>query len=133
VPRHRLSIPYRALTWRIDGVGGPTGNNKQRRRNTAAHGHVRQYRNLCGRVVQRRSRASLATHLVAHFGMGAALGSVLGSGLVRFNVAHIGETIASAFNPGEAFAMFMGSLVLNFATGAALTGYVLIKMDETKS
>jgi hypothetical protein len=64
--------------------------------------------------------------------MGAALGLFLGFGLVRFNVANIGETIGSAFDPGQAFAMFVGSLVLNFAIGAALTGFVLIKMDESK-
>jgi hypothetical protein len=63
--------------------------------------------------------------------MGAALGSILGFGLARFNVAHIGETIGSAFDPGEAFAMFVGSIILNFAIGAAVTGFVFI-MDESK-
>ena len=81
-------------------------------------------------VVQRRLRTSLATRLVGHFGMGAVLGSVLGLCQVRFNIAHIGEIIENTFNPGETLAVFVGSLILNFAIGAALTGFILIEMGE---
>jgi len=62
--------------------------------------------------------------------MGAVLGSALGFCLIRFNVGHIGEIIGNAFDPGEALAVFGGSLILNFAIGAALTGFILIQMDE---
>lgn len=72
----------------------------------------------------------MATRLAGHFAMGAVLGSALGFCLIRFNVGHIGEIIGNAFDPGEALAVFVGSLILNFAIGAALTGFILIQMDE---
>ena len=70
--------------------------------------------------------------MAGHLGMGAALGSLLGLCLIRFNIAHIGEIIGDAFNPGETLAIFLGTLTLNFAIGAALTGFILTEMDETK-
>jgi hypothetical protein len=70
--------------------------------------------------------------LVGHFGMGAVLGSVLAFCLVRFDIAHIGEIIGNTFEPGAALAVFAGSLILNFAIGAALTGFILVEMDEAK-
>ena len=62
--------------------------------------------------------------------MGAVLGLLLGFCLVRFNIAHIGEIIGNTFNPGEALAVFLGSFILNFAIGAALTGFILIEMGD---
>ena len=62
--------------------------------------------------------------------MGAVLGSVLGFCLVRLNIAHIGEIIGNTFNPEEALAVFLGSLIMNFAIGAALTGFILIEMGD---
>jgi hypothetical protein len=51
---------------------------------------------------------------------------------VQLDIAHIGEIIRNAFDPGETLAVFVGSLILNFAIGAALTGFILIEMDEEK-
>ena len=84
-------------------------------------------------VVQRRSTASLlVTRLAAHFAMGAVLGSVLGFCLIHFNIAQISDIVEHAFNPEEVLAIFMGALILNFAVGATLTGFILIKMEEAK-
>jgi hypothetical protein len=64
--------------------------------------------------------------------MGAALGTVLGFCLVHFNIAHIGEMIGAAVEPTRTLAVVMGSLMLEFGIGATLTGFVLIKLDESE-
>ena len=62
--------------------------------------------------------------------MGASLGLVLAFCLVRLNVGDVGAMIQNAFDPGGTLAVFVGSLVLNFGIGAALTGYVLMEIDK---
>ena len=64
--------------------------------------------------------------------MGAVLGSVLGFCLIHFNIAQISEIIENAFNSRQVLAVFVGTLILNFAVGATLTGFILIKMEEAK-
>ena len=62
--------------------------------------------------------------------MGACLGTALGLGVVRFNIADIGTMIHSAFDPATALAIFIGTLFLHFGAGATLTGFVLMEIDK---
>jgi hypothetical protein len=74
----------------------------------------------------------LVARLAGHFGMGAALGMLLGLCLVRFDIARIREMIESNFDPSATLTAFIGSLILHFGIGATLTGYIFQEMSKAE-
>jgi hypothetical protein len=66
--------------------------------------------------------------LVGHAAMGVAMGLAFALILIVMDPSGIATLIDHS--GGQGLAVFVGSLVLTFAIGAALTGAVFIMMDD---
>ena len=83
--------------------------------------------------MRKKPKNDLVARLAVHFGMGATLGMILAFGLIYSNIGHVGEMIQNAFDPYGTLVEFVGSMVLHFGIGAALTGFILMEVDRTEA
>ena len=79
---------------------------------------------------QMRPRRSLAWALAVHFVMGASLGAFLGCALLFRDADGMARMIMSSADPVSTILVFIGTLTLNFAMGAAITGLMFTLQDR---
>jgi hypothetical protein len=71
-----------------------------------------------------------AVKLAAHSAMGVAMGLAFALILTIADASGIFTLIKPSDTPGMTLAMFVGTIVLTFATGATLTGLVFMVSED---